>query len=476
MAATCLRSRLLILPPAPAGAAASSLRPRKAAAAAHSLSSRGRRPRLAAQAVAPEAAAAAEEESGLPAAEAERLVEFLREDLPHLFDDVGIDRSAYDDRVRFRDPITSHDTIDGYLFNIRLLKLLFRPNFYLHHVRQTGPYEITTRWTMVMKFVLLPWKPELVFTGLSIMGINPQNLKFCSHVDIWDSIQNNGYFSFEGLSDVFKQLRIYKTPDIETPNYLILRRTANYEIRSYLPFLIVEAKGDKLTGSSGFNNITGYIFGKNASSEKIPMTTPVFTQTSDDKLSDVSIQIILPMNKDLDSLPAPNTEAVTLRKVEGGVAAVKKFSGRPKEEIVIQKEKELRSQLLKDGLKPQNGWLLARYNDPRTQSFIMAKHLERCTDEMNREWPLMWGPSQWYSLYMLMLKDGPGHRPFIDLLSPHLVLFHFPIELSTYAFFILQKTSSGQLVKLAQRHPHQNSRLVMVDAESSDAYAHIYNA
>jgi hypothetical protein len=30
------------------------------------------------------------------------------------------------------------------------------------------------------------------------------------------------------------------------------------------------------------------------------MTTPVFTQASDDTLSDVSIQIVLPMNKDLD--------------------------------------------------------------------------------------------------------------------------------------------------------------------------------
>lgn len=35
---------------------------------------------------------------------------------------------------------------------------------------------------MVMKFVLLPWKPELVFTGTSVMGINPENGKFCSHV------------------------------------------------------------------------------------------------------------------------------------------------------------------------------------------------------------------------------------------------------------------------------------------------------
>lgn len=67
------------------------------------------------------------------------LVEFLYEDLPHLFDEQGIDRTMYDDRVRFRDPITKHDTIDGYLFNIRLLKLLFRPNFQLHHVKQVPP-------------------------------------------------------------------------------------------------------------------------------------------------------------------------------------------------------------------------------------------------------------------------------------------------------------------------------------------------
>ncbi|KAF8648145.1 hypothetical protein HU200_064998 [Digitaria exilis] len=387
---TSLRSRLLILPSPAAFPTAVNLRLRPCAAALPSPS-RNKRPLLAARAAPPGGAvapassstpaAAAEEEKdekggaeGLSAAEAERLCEFLRADLPHLFDDVGIDRSAYDDSVRFRDPITRHDTIDGYLFNIRLLKLLFRPHFYLHSVKQTGPYELTTRWTMVMKFMLLPWKPELVFTGLSIMGVNPQNLKFNSHVDLWDSIQNNEYFSFEGLMDVFKQLRIYKTPNIETPNYLILKRTAHYEVRSYEPFLIVEAKGDKLTGSSGFNNVTGYIFGKNASSEKIPMTTPVFTQASDDTLSDVSIQIVLPMNKDLNSLPAPNTE-VTLRKVEGGIAAAKKFSGRPKEEIVLQKEKDLRSQLLKDGLKPQQGCLLARYNDPRTKSFVMRNEV-----------------------------------------------------------------------------------------------------
>ncbi|KAJ4789225.1 SOUL heme-binding family protein [Rhynchospora pubera] len=317
----------------------------------------------------------AQQQSPTESLDVKRLVDFLYDDLPHLFDEQGIDRSMYDERVQFRDPITKHDTIDGYLFNIKMLKVLFQPDFLLHSVKQTGPYEITTRWTMVMKFVLLPWKPELVFTGVSIMGINPRTQKFCSHVDIWDSIDNNEYFSLEGLVDVLKQLRIYKTPDLDTPKYQILKRTANYEVRKYAPFLVVESKGDKLSGSSGFNNITGYIFGKNSSSEKIPMTTPVFTQASDDNLSDVSIQIVLPLDKDFNSLPAPSVEEVKIRKAEGGIAAVKKFSGKPTEEVVRSKEKELRMALLKDGLNSEKGCLLARYNDPRTSAFVMRNEV-----------------------------------------------------------------------------------------------------
>ncbi|RDX68884.1 Heme-binding-like protein, chloroplastic [Mucuna pruriens] len=279
----------------------------------------------------------------------QQLVGFLYDDLIHLFDDQGIDKTAYDERVFFRDPITKHDTLSGYLFNIALLKTLFGPQFQLHWVKPTGPYEVTTRWTMVMKFVLLPWKPELVFTGTSVMGVNPENGKFCSHV-----------------------LRIYKTPELESPKYQVLRRTANYEVRQYDPFIVVETNGDKLSGSTGFNDVAGYIFGKNSTTEKIPMTTPVFTQANDADLSKVSIQIVLPLDKETESLPNPNQETVRLRKVEGGIAAVMKFSGKPTEDIVREKEKTLRSNIIKDGLKPQLGCLLARYNDPgRTWTFIM---------------------------------------------------------------------------------------------------------
>lgn len=75
----------------------------------------------------------------------------------------------------------------------------------------------------------------------------------------------------------------------------------------------------------------------------------------------------------LSSLPDPNQETLDLRKVEGGIAAVLKFSGKPTEDIVCEKEKELRTSLIRDGLRPKIGCLLARYNDPgQTWSFIMV--------------------------------------------------------------------------------------------------------
>ncbi|CAL5186792.1 unnamed protein product [Lathyrus oleraceus] len=316
----------------------------------------------------------------------EQLAAFLSDDLSHLFDDKGIDKSAYDERVFFRDPITKHDNLSGYLFNISLLKTLFTPQFHLHWVKPTGAYEITTRWTMVMKFMLLPWKPELVFTGTSVMGVNPENGKFCSHVDFWDSLKKNDYFSVEGLWDVFRQLRIYKTPELESPKYQILKRTANYEVRQYDPFVVVETNGDKLSGNTGFNDVAGYIFGKNSTTEKIPMTTPVFTQAVDPDLSKVSIQIVLPSDKETKSLPNPNQETVSVRKVEGGIAAVIKFSGKPTEDVVLEKEKILRSNIIKNGLKPKTGCLLARYNDPgRTWNFIMRNEVLIWLDDFSLE-------------------------------------------------------------------------------------------
>ncbi|XP_038879856.1 uncharacterized protein LOC120071584 isoform X4 [Benincasa hispida] len=217
----------------------------------------------------------------------ERLVEFLYEDLHHVFDEQGIDRTAYDEEMRFRDPITKYDNITGYLLNIALLHHFFRPKMILH------------------------W-------------------------DLWDSVQNNDYFSIEGLWDVFKQIRFYETPELESPKYQILKRTANYEVRKYEPSIVAEISGENLCGCAyaRFDRVGSWANCKEDTTKN-------------------------------------------LRKNEGGIAAVLKFSGKSTKDEVQNKAKQLRHSLKKDGLKPiNNSSLLARYNNSYpTWSFVMRNEV-----------------------------------------------------------------------------------------------------
>ena len=40
-------------------------------------------------------------------------MDFLKADMKHLFDDKGVDKSKYADKVDFRDPITKYGSING---------------------------------------------------------------------------------------------------------------------------------------------------------------------------------------------------------------------------------------------------------------------------------------------------------------------------------------------------------------------------
>jgi len=192
------------------------------------------------------------------------MMEALKDDLSHLFDDQGIDPSHYDEVVMFEDPITQYSTVEGYIKNIKFLKNVFSPTFILHDIAQTGTYEITTRWTMTMTPVGLPhrqrlplpgfspsssssrgtcsieWNPRLTFTGTSVMGINPETGRFCRHKDTWDAIENQTYFSLEAflhmLSQVFN-ISVVHSEDTEgeeeEEDYVCLLKRKEYEIQEY---------------------------------------------------------------------------------------------------------------------------------------------------------------------------------------------------------------------------------------------------
>jgi hypothetical protein len=134
-------------------------------------------------------------------------------------------------------------------------KIIGTVNFTTKFSYQNSPHNIrlNQRDIRMMFFLLRIFDKTILLPNLSLSTIL---LSWYDVVqDIWDSIQNNEYFSFEGLVEVFKQvtchqstlffiyqsiiwswpfdftqLRYYKTPDIETPNYLVLKKTANYEV------------------------------------------------------------------------------------------------------------------------------------------------------------------------------------------------------------------------------------------------------
>eukprot|EP00210_Caulerpa_lentillifera_P001902 g1829.t1 len=320
----------------------------------------------------------------------EDTIEFLKEDLKHLFDDQGIDTSRYDEVVEFQDPVTNYSSIRGYVFNLNLLRRVFSPIFTLHNIKQTGEYEITTRWTMQMKFTPASntplkafWNPRIAFTGVSIYSINPKTGKICKHVDLWDSIDNQQFPSVEAFLHVFRQLLdLSRTPDLETPEYMVLKKTRFYEVRKYNPFLVAQTKMQASTstmteynpasasGGFAFNALAGYIFGNNKSKEKMEMTTPVFTDTTG------NMQFVLGSKfKTVDDLPDPEQTNVETKSTNGGLFCCSVFNGAALESEVINEHSKLEKAMMRDKLQPGKDWILARYNDPFTNPLFRRNEI-----------------------------------------------------------------------------------------------------
>lgn len=327
----------------------------------------------------------------------EPLIDFLREDLTHLFDDQGIDRSRYTATVEFEDPITKHTNLSGYLANIAFLKKVFDPTFTLLDIKPTGRYEITTRWAMEMKPTftrLLPgvlqryWNPVLNFTGTSILTIDPETQQFSSHIDTWDSIRNQKFFSLEAFTHVLSQIFDFRRVPLglQTPPYQLLQKRSEYEVRKYSSIIVAESPFEqasdlKIGQREAFGRLANYISGKNASNEKVDMTTPV--------LSDNGRMQFYLQDADLSSkksLPTPlESSNVSLKVLPSRLMAVKAIPGVASDESVRDATAQLTALVQKDGISllgSQPAAVLARYNDPSTPTLFRRNEILLPIDEL----------------------------------------------------------------------------------------------
>ena len=210
-------------------------------------------------------------------------------------------------------------------------------------------------------------------------------------------MQQQRFFSLEAFFHMLSQLLDPKrTPlELETPPYLVLRKTAGYEVRRYQPFVVAEAPvaiaatSSSSSGGGGsavsspasrggvpaFFALVDYISGGNEAQQRYLMTTPVFTDT------DGRMQFMIGSGAGTAGvngagaagengvLPRASGRAaaggVVTRTLAGEIFAARAFSGVADDQHAAQEATELRRQLLAHGQVPAgDGWLLARYNDP----------------------------------------------------------------------------------------------------------------
>jgi SOUL heme-binding protein len=152
----------------------------------------------------------------------------------------------------------------------------------------------------------------------------------------------------------------------EMPPYAVEWSVSAREIRSYGPHLLAEVK---VTGSrsgaiqTGFRTLAGYIFGGNATGEKIAMTVPV-AQTPEGETWVVSF--MMPARYTTETLPAPRSNAIRFVEVGPSRQLVERFSGLPGTDNLADRAEALRAFADREGYEILAGPHYYFYDAPMT--------------------------------------------------------------------------------------------------------------
>jgi hypothetical protein len=177
---------------------------------------------------------------------------------------------------------------------------------------------------------------------------------------------------------------------IEEPDYEVIQKFDNVELRQYAPYVVAEVVLDtpaEVAGSQAFPILAGYIFGKNKGEKKFAMTAPV-TQSAAPARMDMTapvtqaavaggmrVQFVLPKGVTLATAPEPIDPRVQLRVVPAGTWAVIRYTGTWSQANYLEHLVELKASLEAQGVATQGEPVLARYNAPFTPWFMRRNEI-----------------------------------------------------------------------------------------------------
>ncbi len=156
----------------------------------------------------------------------------------------------------------------------------------------------------------------------------------------------------------------FKSGDIETPDYKVIKTLGNVEIRQYPKMVVAQTsltnRSFENQGSNGFRTIAGYIFGGNEGSQKIAMTTPVVMRMGDSS----TMYFVMPKQYAKNDLPKPNSNNVRILEEAEKTLAVIAYGGFSSDEKIEKHRMKLENTLLENNIKTKGAFMYMGYNAP----------------------------------------------------------------------------------------------------------------
>jgi len=177
----------------------------------------------------------------------------------------------------------------------------------------------------------------------------------------------------------------------ESPEYRVVDRFGEIEIREYEPYLVAETTVDgdlENAGNLGFRIVAKYIFGNNQGERKIGMTAPVSQEIADgtkismtapvtqERAGDrYTIQFMMPSKYSREELPEPNDPRVSIREVPARRFAAVRYSGTWSKRNYEKHLDQLLDTLSAEGYEPLGEPIWARYNPPFMPWFLKRNEI-----------------------------------------------------------------------------------------------------
>ena len=175
--------------------------------------------------------------------------------------------------------------------------------------------------------------------------------------------------------------------EAEENDYKVLKVIDDVEIRMYNEMIYAsytpENNSDR---SSSFRVIANYIFGGNASNEKISMTSPVVMKSYDN----YEMSFIMPYEYSLTSLPKPNNSQIKISQIPSSIKAGIRYSGYSNLKIENKKKQELIDILNSHNIAHENDFEVLVYNSPfkvfnRRNEVVVSVYYNDKTNHMSRK-------------------------------------------------------------------------------------------